>query len=93
MTWNLIIGKKAIKGYGKMPYHAQQAFARLTGVLREQGPTGPHAWRNYGKLKGRDDQYHCHLTNDHQWIACWHAKEEVLRIEIFYAGSHQKAPY
>jgi hypothetical protein len=51
------------------------------------------AWRNYGKLKGEANTYHCHLTADHQWVACWRSEEKLLIIEIFYAGSHQDAPY
>lgn len=76
-----------------MPAKAQSSFAKLLEVLRLAGPTGPKNWKNYGKLKGRAAQYHCHLTNDHQWVACWQKEGNTVYIDVYYAGSHQGAPY
>jgi hypothetical protein len=93
MTWKVNASKQTLKKAAKMPDKAQTAFWRLNKLLQAEGPTGPHAWRNYGKLTNRKHEYHCHLTADHQWVACWRAQEAVLVVEIFYAGSHQSAPY
>lgn len=76
-----------------MPEPVVATFWRLHETLVQHGPTGPRAWRNYGKLKGRTEKFHCHLTSNHQWIAVWRAEQSVLTIEILYVGSHQGAPY
>jgi hypothetical protein len=93
MRWRVHAKKRTLRLVEKMPRRAQGAFWRLKAVLEESGPTGPHGWRNYGKLKGEANTFHCHLTPDHQWVACWRSEEEIFTIEIFYAGSHQGAPY
>ncbi len=93
MLWRVYVKKRTLRLVERMPSRAQEAFGRLRTVLEQVGPTGPHAWRNYGKLKGEINTFHCHLTPDHQWVACWRSEHEILTIEIFYAGSHQNAPY
>lgn len=62
-------------------------------MLGETGPSGPHKWTNYGKLKGRTDCYHCHLSRNHAYVVCWEVRKQEVIIEVYYAGTHQNAPY
>jgi mRNA-degrading endonuclease RelE of RelBE toxin-antitoxin system len=84
---------KVRKNLPFMPEKVQDKLDYLLRVLRESGPTGPHGWTNYGKLRGAENLYHCHLTGNHAWIACWSHEKNVLTIEVYYVGSHQNAPY
>jgi len=93
VTWLIQASKRTLKALDRMPQKAQASFWRLHAVLKAQGPTGPKDWKNYGNLQGRDAKYHCHLTGDHQWVACWQADGDQVTIEIVYVGSHQSAPY
>lgn len=93
MIWQVQATKRTLKALERMPRKAEASFWRLHAVLKAQGPTGPKDWKNYGKLKGRDQKYHCHLTGDHQWVACWQTDGDQVIIEIVYVGSHQGAPY
>ena len=52
------------------------------------GPIQPLFW-HYSKLGG--DRCHCHLALN--WVACWTCKEGSIDIEVYYAGSREKAPY
>jgi hypothetical protein len=93
VIWEIKISKRTLKGIERMPAPAVDAFWRLLTLLKADGPTGPKEWKNYGKLKGRDSKYHCHLSNNHQWVACWRAEKGEVIVEILYVGSHQGAPY
>jgi len=93
MKWRAFAARRTLKVLRRMPVKAQDSFWRLFAVLRDGSPTGPRNWRNHGKLKGRIADYHCHLTSDHRWVACWRGEEGTLLVEIYYLGSHQDAPY
>jgi hypothetical protein len=93
VTWQVRVGRRAWKNVERMPIKAQASLQKLLDLLRVAGPTGPKDWKNYGKIKGRDAKYHCHLTSDHQWVACWQKGGDTLFIEVYYVGSHQGAPY
>lgn len=90
MSWEIKVPKLVLKNVAEMPPKVQLKFQLLTEILAESGPTGPYQWRNYGKLQ---DGFHCHLSNNHQWVACWRQQGKALVLEIHYAGSHQGAPY
>ncbi|MEM7175777.1 MAG: cytotoxic translational repressor of toxin-antitoxin stability system [Chlamydiota bacterium] len=69
---------------------AKNAFALLLADLRF-GPEAP-SWPHYSKL-GRTS-YHCHLKRGKPtYVACWRAEKKEKRIEVYYAGTHEKAPY
>jgi hypothetical protein len=93
VEYRITIRKSALKQLSKLPLGVQQRFEILTEVLRQGGPSGPHAWTNYGKLKGSGSRYHCHLTSNHAYVACWEYQKDVITIEVYYAGSHKDAPY
>ncbi len=93
VEYEVRLHRKVLKSLEGMPEKVRGKFDHLVRVLRESGPTGPRDWTNYGKLRGDGNRYHCHLTGNHAWVACWRQEKDVLFIEVYYAGSHQKAPY
>ncbi len=60
----------------------------LVQSLKVSGPIQPLFW-HYSKLGG--DRYHCHLALN--WVACWTCRDGSIDIEVYYAGSREKAPY
>ena len=80
--------KKALKNLNKMPFDIQEKFKLLLKDLKNKGAVQP-GWKNYSKLDG--DKYHCHLS--YSWVACWTWKKGTLLVEVYYAGSREKAPY
>ena len=71
-----------------MPLNEQKKFVQLINDLTEKGPVQIN-WPNYSKLS--KDEYHCHLS--YSWVACWKCEKESILIEVYYAGSREKAPY
>lgn len=93
MEYKVLLKKKVRKKLNALPVNPRERLYALVQLLREFGPTAPHSWPNYNKLRGDGERYHCHLTGDHAWVACWSFEKDTLTIEVYYAGSHQKAPY
>lgn len=49
-------------------------------------------WPNFGKLK--DSIYYCHLEKGRPtYVVCWRVYKKEKLIEVYYAGTHEKAPY
>ncbi len=71
-----------------MPLQEQKLFANLVEDLERKGPIRSE-WQNFSKLS--KNEYHCHLS--YSWVDCWRAEEKYLEIEVYYAGSREKAPY
>ena len=69
-----------------MPVRMQKKMANLVEDLRDNGPIRSD-WPNFSKLG--ENRYHCHLA--YKWVACW--THENMRIEVYYAGSRENAPY
>ena len=80
--------RKVEKRVVKMPRTEQVLFANLVDDLRTKGPIRKE-WRNFSKLSS--NEYHCHLS--YSWVARWRVEHEVMEIEVYYAGSREKAPY
>jgi len=80
--------KRARKGMAKMPALQVSLLARLVKDLKESGPV-QRQWLNYSKLGG--NKHHCHLS--YHWVACWEETATGVRIEVYYAGSRESAPY
>jgi len=72
----------------KMPVKEQKLFANLVEDLELKGPIRTE-WPNFSKL-GKNE-YHCHLS--YSWVACWREEGQQMEIEVYYAGSREKAPY
>ncbi len=86
--YSVVIDKRVLKGLSKLPLKIQKRLNLLVKDLRDGGPIQPN-WPNYSKLE--KDNYHCHL--DYSWVACWKNEKGTLIIEVYYAGSREKAPY
>jgi len=82
------VSHKAEKMIKKIPQREKILFRALIIDLEESGPYRTE-WPNYSSL-GKD-QYHCHLS--YHWVACWTWEKGSIIIEVYYAGSRQKAPY
>jgi len=80
--------KKVTKGLKKLPKEVQSLYRALLVDLESDGPEQP-SWMNYSKL-GKNS-YHCHLN--YHYVACWTYEDEILTVEVYYAGSREKAPY
>jgi mRNA-degrading endonuclease RelE of RelBE toxin-antitoxin system len=93
VKWRVLVRSSARKAVAKLSGEMQERFNILLDVLAEAGPSGPHKWTNYGKLKGRQDCYHCHLSRGHAYVVCWEARKHEVIVEVYYAGTHQNAPY
>ncbi len=86
--YQVLVGKHAMKQALRMPELIQKKLANLVEDLGRVGPVQAK-WPNYSRLS--TNKYHCHLS--HKWIACWYHKKGTVRIEVYYAGSRENAPY
>jgi hypothetical protein len=86
--FEVVMKKSVLKSVRKMPTQEQGRFQTLMNALRISGPEQP-AFKNYSKLG--PNRYHCHLS--YGWVACWENENGTLKIEVYYAGSREKAPY
>ena len=82
------IKRKIERKLEKLPQNIQDAFFELVDDLREKGPIQPN-WPNYSKLS--KNKYHCHLN--YNYVACWRNEGKTIRIEVYYVGSRENAPY
>jgi mRNA-degrading endonuclease RelE of RelBE toxin-antitoxin system len=88
VSYEVTVSKKALKTIQKMPAREQMRFDQLARDLRANGPVQAD-WPNYSKLSHAE--YHCNLS--HKWVACWRHHQGEIRIEVYYAGSRENAPY
>lgn len=88
MSYEVKIGKKALKRIVKAPRAIQERLVELVLDLRDKGPIRTD-WPNYSPLSSTT--YHCHLN--YSWVACWSWEKETVFVEVYYAGSREDAPY
>jgi len=85
------IKKKILRNVQKMPKDRQDDFYDLVNDLKETGPI-QKGWPNFSPLDSRKETFHCHLS--YHWVACWKVlDDQTLVLEVYYAGSREKAPY
>jgi len=87
-NYRVAIKRKVLKGILKMPAGVQTKMKVLVQALETTGPVLPD-WPNYSKLS--TTEYHCHLAR--KWVACRRMEENMIEIEVYYAGSRENAPY
>lgn len=94
MNWDVYFTSKAKKQLNDQPKHIIEAMRSLVRDIGELGPLR-YNWKNFGKLKGAECLYHCHLKKGHPtYVACWEVKDKKVKIvEVYYVGTHEKAPY
>jgi len=86
--WAVFINHRTIKKFSKLPENVQQRLEALLLDLEETGPIQP-SWKNFSKLD--KNKYHCHLT--YKYVACWSHGYNTIKIEVYYVGSRENAPY
>ncbi len=103
MPWKVHISKRAEKKAKLLSAAAKKALHLLWRDLEEQGPAQPD-WPHYGKLRGRPNERHCHLKRGTPtYVVCWRSRKHSPaerrnshvegEIEIYYAWTHEDAPY
>ncbi len=92
MNWTVIFSSKAAKQRRLLPDKVRALLDLLSKEMELNGPIRKN-WRHFGRLTKTD--YHCHLKKGRPtYVACWRVEDnEVKIIEVYYAGSHEKAPY
>ncbi len=88
MNYRVFIKKKVNRGLRKLPANVQKLFYLLVEDLKADGPI-QKSWNNFSPLG--EDRYHCHLN--YRYVACWTCCAGEIEIEVYYAGSREKAPY
>lgn len=94
MSWQVFFTKHALKQVEKLPNNARLSIDTLVGEIAALGPMR-HNWKNFGKLRGMVNTYHCHIKHGKPtYVACWQVKNKEIKIvEVYYVGTHEKAPY
>ena len=94
----MILSKEAEKQYRKLKRSGLKLsiLDAVEFLLYDLELSGPilKGWPNYSPLKGKKDQYHCHLKKGRPTlVVCWRVNKKENTIEVFYVGSHEGAPY
>jgi len=94
MSWQVLVTKHAEKQINKLPMYAAKELLTLMYDIRLNGPIRSN-WRPFSKLKGNKNLYHCHIkSGSPTYVACWEVIDKKIKIvEVYYAGTHEKAPY
>lgn len=92
MSWKVSFTAKAEKERKRLPEGILLKLGFLIEEIHQLGPVRGN-WKNYGKLSER--QHHCHLKSGRPtYVVCYEVKDSQVRIvEIYYVGTHEKAPY
>ena len=96
MVWEVRIHRKAAKQMRSLPVDVRAVLLLLMRDLAENGPCPQANWKNYGKIKASaQDKRHCHILKGRPtYVCCWEVVDKTLKIlEVYYAGTHEKAPY
>lgn len=90
--WSVSLMGQAKKAKKNLPKKTLDTFILLLDDLK-MGPIR-HEWPNYSALRGMRNHYHCHIEKGRPtYVTCWLADKSEKTIEVYYAGTHEKAPY
>lgn len=95
IEWKIEYSKSAFKQAKKLNKNILYAFRVLTKELSKFGPVALH-WPNYGRLQGgKKIKHHCHFKKGRPtYVCCWKVIDKEHKIiEVYYVGTHEKAPY
>ena len=74
----------------------RERFDLLSKELETAGPMRVN-WTHFGRLKGSGNAllYHCHIKSGRPtYVVCWEVLDkEIKLLEVYYVGTHEKAPY
>jgi len=95
--WEVTLSTSATKMEKKMPVKIRDLLVALIGDIEEIGPI-QNDWPNYSKLEKTkrvpENSFHCHLKKGRPtYVACWQKSKIEKKIEVFYVGTHENAPY
>lgn len=92
MGWQVRFHKRAEKQRRELPEMVAHLLDALVQEIAVSGPVRGN-WKNYSKLGSA--QHHCHLKSGRPtYVACWEVEDKSVRIvEVYYVGTHEKAPY
>lgn len=97
MIWTVEFTRNSQKQLKKLPQQALEALRLLVEDLKTKGPFPGKSWPHYSKLSGpkNEDKRHCHLIRGRPtYVSCWAVVSKKARlIEVYYVGTHEKAPY
>lgn len=97
MIWKVEFTAKAGGQVALISEKARDALRLLVKDLQTNGPAPGIGWPHYGKLKGKknEDKRHCHLSRGRPtYVCCWAVIDKKNKtIEIYYVGTHERAPY
>ncbi len=96
MKWDVQFSNKAAKQVIQLEERAVLVLQLLIADLIRKGPAPGKHWHNYGKLFGKkqEDKRHCHLIKGNPtYVCCWVVDKAKALIEVYYVGTHEKAPY
>ncbi len=96
MSWDVTFSNKAFKQALLLNERVRLVLQVLVQDLKVYGPAPGKHWSNYGKLSvGRaEDVRHCHLIKGNPtYVCCWKVNKQEQLIEVYYVGTHEKAPY
>ncbi len=93
MGWRVVFSGKAAKRYRELPEGVKTIVILLVKEIELLGPVRGN-WKSYGKLEG-GERHHCHLKSGRPtYVACWRVLNKPERlVEVYYVGTHEKAPY
>jgi len=94
MKWTVFFKKKAQKQLNELPEAIREAVQALKREIEVLGPVRPN-WKNFGKLKGSQNLYHCHVKSGRPtYVVCWEVVDKkICIVEVYYVGTHEKTPY
>lgn len=97
--WIVEFSTRAVKMVKRLQKEHPKVYAAVAALAKEIETYGPirKNWPHFGSLHkgGRvpEDAYHCHLQRGKPtYVACWKIRGEKT-IEVYYAGTHENAPY
>lgn len=96
MIWKIQFTNKAAKQVQQLEERVVLALQVLVDNLKINGPAPGKHWHNYSRLHGKkqEDKRHCHLIKGNPtYVCCWEVNKLKKLIEIYYVGTHEKAPY
>ena len=99
--WTVGYSTKAEKQAKRLKKEHPNVYAAAAALAKEIELCGPyrHNWPNYGPLKKGngipDGSFHCHVKKGKPtYVVCWCIENKKVKIvEIYYVGTHEKAPY
>lgn len=98
-TWTVGFSRKAGRQVEDLRTEHPKVYAQALALAKEIEVSGPWRsnWTNFGPLKGSfpKDTFHCHIKSGKPtYVACWTIQDKKVKItEVFYVGTHEKAPY